>query len=333
MAKKPLTVLLLAGGDSAERDVSLDSSRGMARAAVEAGHRVFVADPARPDIEPAEDWTRVFGDAKIGALPPDVVGTDYIARMKFVGKMAASGNDQFDIVLNGLHGGAGEDGTIQAILAFIGVSYTGSGAGACALAMDKHRSKHVARSVGVPVAKDVLLSRSVAAAGAFERAVLDNLSLPVVVKPNNQGSSVGLTVVTSVDELEPAARRAFALDDYVLVEEYIAGREITAAILEGTNLPLLEIKPLSGLYDYYHKYQSGASEYLVPAPLDDPVADAIAASAKRAFETLGCRVYGRVDFRLGDDGQHYFLEANTYPGMTSTSLVPVSYTHLTLPTN
>lgn len=322
MSKKQLTVLVLAGGDSAERDVSLDSARGMAAAAAEAGHRVLVADPARPEIEPSEDWTGVFGDAKIGETPPDLIDDVYGARLKFVQSLAEYPKYGIHMVLNGLHGGAGEDGTVQAVLEFVGIPCTGSGAEACALAMDKYRSKHIAQSVGVPVAKAVYLNRQATPAGAIEPAVCESLSLPVVVKPNNQGSSVGLTVVASRKDLDAAAEKAFRLDDNLIVEEYIAGREITAAMLEGEDLPLLEIRPKSGLYDYFHKYQHGATEYLVPAPLDPPVADAIAESARRAFHMLGCRVYGRVDFRLGDDGRHYFLEANTLPGMTSTSLVP-----------
>jgi D-alanine-D-alanine ligase len=320
--KKRLAVLVLAGGDSAERDVSLDSARGMAEAAREAGHRVLVADPARPQIAPTEDWAPVFGSARIGEMPPDVIEDVHTARAQFVRTLADLETFGIDIVLNGLHGGVGEDGTIQAVMDFVGVPYTGSGAEACALAMDKYRSKHIAQSVGVPVAKSVYLDRSNPAANSVEQTVRDSLSLPVVVKPNNQGSSVGLTVVPQLEYLEDAVEKAFRLDDHIIVEEYVAGVEITAAVLEGEELPLLEIRPKSGLYDYYHKYQAGASEYLVPAPLDDAVAAAIAESARRAFTTLGCRVYGRADFRLGEDGRHFFLEVNTLPGMTSTSLVP-----------
>jgi len=320
--KRQLTVLVLAGGDSAERDVSLDSARGMAKAALEAGHRVLVADPARPEIEPTDDWSRVLGDAGIGETPPDVIDDVFGARKGFVRALSNYETFGIDVVLNGLHGGAGEDGTIQAILDFVGIPYTGSGAEACALAMDKYRSKYMAQSVGVPVARSVYLKRDSLDQGTFERSVRDSLALPVVVKPNSQGSSVGLTIVASAKDLADAAQKAFRLDDHVIVEEYIAGREITAAVLEGEELPLLEIRPKSGFYDYFHKYQHGATEYLVPAPLEPPVAEAVAESARRAFHTLGCGVYARVDFRLGDDGRHYFLEVNTLPGMTSTSLVP-----------
>jgi len=328
LSNKRLTVLVLAGGDSAERDVSLDSARGMAQAAAKAGHRVLVADPARPDIVPSEDLAPVFGDAAIGEAPPNVIDDVYGAREKFVQMLADHRAYGADLVLNGLHGGVGEDGTVQAVLEFLGIPYTGSGAAACALAMDKHRSKHIVQSLGVPVAESVFLRRSAIEAGSIEAAVRERLSLPVVVKPNNQGSSVGLTVVASERDLAEAADKALRHDDNVIVEEYIAGFEITAAVLEGENLPLLEIRPKSGLYDYFHKYQHGATEYLVPAPVDVGVADAIAESSRQAFHALGCRVYGRVDFRLGEDGRHYFLEVNTLPGMTSTSLVPKAAKHV-----
>jgi D-alanine-D-alanine ligase len=323
MKRKKLTVLVLAGGDSAERDVSLESARGMAEAARESGHVVLAADPARPEIEPTDELDGIFTGAGIAAVPPDVKGAGSSrssARRAFARMLADSERFGVDIVLNGLHGGIGEDGTVQALLDLLGIPYTGSGAAASALAMDKYRSKRLAEPAGVPVADGILVRREQAASVAA--LVRERLSLPVVVKPNNQGSSVGLTVVDALADLYPAAERAFQVSDDILIEAYVAGREITAAVLEGEQLPLLEIRPQSGLYDYFHKYQSGASEYLVPAPVEDAVAAAVAESARRAFDVLGCRVYGRADFRLGKDGRHCFLEVNTLPGMTSTSLVP-----------
>jgi len=324
MKRNKLTVLVLAGGDSAERDVSLESARGMAEAARGTGHNVLVADPARPEIEPTEEFDRVFAGAGIAAAPPDAKGNGVAARSSarraFVRMLADCERLGVDIVLNGLHGGVGEDGTVQALLDLLGIPYTGSGAEASALAMDKYRSKRLAQPASVPVAEGILVRRAQAASVAA--LVRERLSVPVVVKPNDQGSSVGLTVVHALADLFPAAERAFQVSEDILIEAYVAGRELTAAVLEGERLPVLEIRPRSGLYDYFHKYQSGASEYLVPAPLDDAAARAIAESARRAFDVLGCRVYGRADFRLGEDGRHYFLEVNTLPGMTSTSLVP-----------
>lgn len=320
---RALTVLLLAGGDSSERDVSLSSGRGVAAALREGGHRVLVADPSRPQVAPTEYDEAIFEGVAIGAEPPSTGGDVRAARAAFVKLLAARTSYQIDIVFNGLHGGTGEDGTVQAVMDYLGVPYTGSGHAASALAMDKQRAKLVASAGGVPVAAGLHFDRSALGAGTLEQQVQETLGVPVVVKPNAQGSSVGLTVVRSFAELDAAARRAFDADETILIERYIEGRELTQAVLEGgPELPVLEIRPKSGLYDYFHKYQSGSTEYLVPAPIDDAVARAVAVSSRRAFAALGLSVYARLDYRLDAQGRHCLLEANTLPGMTSLSLVP-----------
>ncbi len=333
---KSFVVLLLAGGDSPERDVSLASSRGIAKALREAGHRVLIADPAQPRVTPTEYDDAIFDGAAIGVEPPKLGGDIDAMRAAFVRMLASREDWDFDIVFNGLHGGAGENGTLQAVLDYLGIPYTGSGAAASALAMDKQRAKIIAAAAGVPVPEGIHIERSALAAGTLEQQVRETLGLPVVVKPNAQGSSVGLSLVGSFEELDAAARAAFGVDDSILIERYIEGREITQAMLEGApDFPLLEIKPKSGFYDYYHKYQSGNSEYLVPAPVDASIARDVLNSSKRAFAALGLSVYTRFDYRLDPQGRHYLLEANTLPGMTSTSLVPkaaaavgISYTEL-----
>jgi D-alanine-D-alanine ligase len=241
-----------------------------------------------------------------------------------------------DVVFSGLHGGAGEDGTIQAVLEYLGIPFTGSGAEASALAMDKQRTKHLAAAAGVPVPRGLRFERSALGAGTVEVSVREALPVPVVVKPNAQGSSVGLSLVADYAEIDAAARRAFEVDDTIIVEEYIEGRELTQSFVDGVDeLPLLEVRPKSGLYDYYHKYQPGNSEYIVPAPVDDAIAQAVAHSARQTIHALGLSGYGRIDFRLDPGGRHYLLEANTLPGFTATSLVPkacavvgISYTEL-----
>lgn len=333
---KTFVVLLLAGGDSSERDVSLSSSRGIAKALREAGHRVLVADPAQPRVTPTEYDDAIFDGAAIGVEPPRIGADVDAARASFVRMLAARADWDFDLVFNGLHGGAGENGTLQAVLDYLRVPYTGSGAAASALAMDKQRAKIIAAAAGVPVPQGLHVERSALAAGTLEQQVRETLGLPVVVKPNAQGSSVGLSLVHSFAELDAAARLAFDVDETILIERYIEGREITQAILEGApDLPLLEIKPKSGFYDYFHKYQAGNSEYLVPAPVDEKIAREVLVSSKRAFAALGLSIYTRLDFRLDPQGRHYLLEANTLPGMTATSLVPkaagavgISYTEL-----
>lgn len=320
------TVLVLAGGDSPERDVSFDSARGIAGALVEAGYRVLVADPARPSGTPTEQLDEVFPHTGIGTEPvvpeEDVDG----ARCEFTRVLSAWQAYGVDVVFMGLHGGAGEDGTIQAVLEYVGVPFTGSRAAACALAMDKQRTKHLARFAGVPVVPGVVLDAGAHASGTLEQTVRETVGKPpLVVKPNAQGSSVGLSIVNSYTQLDAAVEAAFAVDDHVLVEHYIDGQELTQTYLEGqNNIPVLEICPRSGVYDYVHKYQPGQTEYRVPAPIDEGIAQLVAHSARQTIHALGLRHYARIDFRLDHEGNHYLLEANALPGMTSTSLVPKS---------
>ncbi len=336
MKQPPYTIMLLAGGDSAERDVSLSSSRGVANALREAGHRVLVCDPARPHIAPTEYDDLFFGEAKIGAEPPVIDIDIHAAREAFLKLLLQADTFKIDVVFMGLHGGAGENGIIQAVLEYLDIPFTGSRSTACAHAMDKHRAKILVEAAGVPVPPGVHFEASALAAGTLEQQVREFVGLPAVVKPNSQGSSVGLTIVEKFSELDPAARLALEHDRSVLIERYIEGRELTQAILdEGPDTPVLEIRPKGGLYDYFHKYQSGNTEYLCPAPVEPEVAKAVLESSKQAFAALGLSVYSRIDFRLDQSGRHYFLEANTLPGMTPTSLVPkacaavgMSYTEL-----
>lgn len=323
MAQRSLTILLLAGGDSAERDVSLSSGRGIAKALRENGHRVLVADPARPEIAPTDHDDTVFGDARINAEPPRIDPDVYRSRAEFVKLLAGISSYKVDVVFNGLHGGAGEDGTVQAVMEYLGIPFTGSGSAGSAFAMDKQRAKILAEHAGVRVPPGLHFERSALHAGTLEQQVRESVGLPAVVKPNAQGSSVGLTIVHDFKDLDRAAQHAFEADRSILVERYIAGREITQAILEdGPDLPVLEIRPKSGLYDYFHKYQSGNTEYLVPAPIDASSARETLESAKRAFAALNLSVYTRFDFRLDPEGHPWLLEANTLPGMTAQSLVP-----------
>lgn len=319
------TVLVLAGGDSAERDVSLASARGIAAALRDTGHRVLIADPARPEVAPTEYDDAILGGVSISTEPPAIGGDVREARAAFVKLLTQCNAFKIDVVFNALHGGSGEDGTVQAVLEYLGIPYTGSGPAASAFAMDKQRAKLLCAATGVPVPPGIHLERSALAAGTLEQQVRETVGLPAVVKPNAQGSSVGLTVVKSFADLDAAARHAFEVDRSILIESFIEGRELTQAILEGgPELPVLEIRPKSGLYDYFHKYQSGNTEYLVPAPVDAAVACAVTESSRRTFAALGLSIYARMDYRLDPAGHHFMLEANTLPGMTSMSLVPKS---------
>ncbi len=197
-------VLLLAGGDSSERDVSLSSSRGIAKALREAGHRVLVADPAQPHVTPTEYDEAIFDGAAIGVEPPKMGNN--VERAAFVRMLASRADWDFDLVFNGLHGGAGRKRTLQAVLDYLRIPYTGSGAAASALAMDKQRAKIIAKDAGVPVPEGLHIERSALAAGTLKQQVRETLGLPVVVKPNAQGSSVGLSMVHAFNELDAAAQ-------------------------------------------------------------------------------------------------------------------------------
>jgi D-alanine-D-alanine ligase len=317
-----MNVLLVAGGDSSERDVSLESGRSVYDALTKRGHRVVVADPAGSASEPTQDGKAFFGGGAIDSEPPDLVQDPYSARRRFatlLGKFHESG---CEIAFNCLHGGAGEDGTFQAVLDYLGIRYTGSGACASAMAMNKHVAKQLVSHAGVPVAKQIFVDSPAHESVVVDEQVRRTLSLPVVVKPNHEGSSVGVSIVRTREALNEAIQRAKQFPGPYLVETYIPGREITASIVDHCDLPLIEIKPKEGFFDYHNKYQNGACEYLVPAPLSDEVTRAIDASARAAYRALGCRGYARIDFRVTDEGDHYFLEANTLPGLTSHSLVP-----------
>ncbi|MBP2680819.1 MAG: ddl [Candidatus Krumholzibacteriota bacterium] len=319
---RKLNVMLVVGGDSSERDVSLGSGASVYQALRDLGHRVVVTDPLHPEIAPTEDPAVFFDDAGIRAEPPRLGREKYDARKKFMTILGEFDLLGCDIVFNCLHGGAGEDGTFQAVLDYFGIPYTGSGAAASMLAMDKNLAKRIVAGERVPVAKQLFVEPDERNAADIEKRVRKTPALPAVVKPNREGSSVGVTIVRTVEELASAIEEATSYGGPYLIEEYIEGTEVTASMLDGVELPLIEIRPKAGFYDYRNKYTSGACEYIVPAPVDEKVADAVARSARDAYRSLGCGGYARVDFRVKPQGDHYFLEVNTLPGMTSTSLVP-----------
>ncbi len=285
----PLKILLLQGGDSAEREVSLSSGGRVAAALRAKGHAVTEADPA--------------GDA-FAVLPA--------ARAA-------------DVVWMALHGGAGEDGTIQAMFDLAGVRYTGSGHLASALAMDKDLSKIVFRAAGVPTADWRMLrpgDRWPWRTTPFAEEMAGALGLPLVVKPSKQGSTVGLSIVKATQALSEAVALAFRHDDEVMLETYVPGRELTVGILGDWVMPVGEIIPKHEIYDYECKYTAGMAEEVFPADLPPAVRDETQRLARRAYEALKLRGCARIDFRLHPDGRLFCLEANTLPGMTGTSLVP-----------
>ena len=220
-----------------------------------------------------------------------------------------------DIVFNALHGGIGENGNIQSWMDENEIKYTGSGASASMLCMNNAKSKEYAQMIGVKTAKWELLT---------SEKELPSLALPFVIKPNEQGSSVGLTIVHKKTEIKSAIQLAFSHGSTVVVEEYIHGRELTVTVLGEKAYPIVEIKPSHELYDYACKYTKGMSEYICPAHLDEQLGKSIQIDTELIFNELGCSVYARADFLLDEENNYYFLEMNTLPGMTSTSLFPKS---------
>jgi D-alanine-D-alanine ligase len=314
-------VLVLTGGRSAERDVSLSSGAAICRALHEAGFEVLLFDPAtsRPPVA----WNPESGMAAIDKTPPDpkalvAEGLPFGVAMTPADVSRADLN-QIDLVFIALHGGDGENGRLQALLDTCGVHYTGSGMAASALAMDKHAAKRIFRAEEIPTPRWRILDRG---DDMTYGEATGELGTPLIVKPNAQGSTVGLTLVREKAQWADALAEGFRWDERLIVEEYIAGREITVGVLGDRALPVVEITPTHDLYDYECKYTSGRSSYTCPADLTAEQTARVQELGLRAFRALDCRGYARTDFRMSDDGQFYCLEVNTLPGMTSTSLVP-----------
>ncbi len=220
-----------------------------------------------------------------------------------------------DLVFLGLHGNIGENGTIQGFLDALGIIYTGSGPLSSAICMDKNISKIIAKNNGIMTPKWKLCD-----------TVIDDakMNYPVIVKPNGQGSTVGLRIAHNERELKPALEYAFNYDNSVLVEEYIKGRELTVMLIDGKAQPVCEIIPSHEFYDYECKYTAGMSKYICPAEIDDNISNYVKKISENLFDLLKCENYSRADFRMDDQNKFWFLEMNTLPGMTDTSLAPMS---------
>lgn len=286
--KKRLRIALLAGGKSGEREVSLNGAKGVEKA----------LDPEKFEIkkyDPATDLTALVAEA---------------------------GGIDFAFIL--LHGRFGEDGTVQGLLDLLEIPYQGSGVLGSALAMDKHLAKELYRLRGLPVAAWEMVNDK---SGASASEIVGRLGLPLVVKPVCQGSSLGMTIAHTETDLAVGIQKAFAHDAKVMVEQFIAGREITAGVLGNADpvaLPLIEIIPGDGysFFDYNAKYKPGASKEICPAPIDSDLAAKAQQYGVEAHKALQLRGYSRTDMIMTDDGKFYLLETNTIPGMTATSLFP-----------
>ena len=316
-----MKILVLMGGTSAERDVSLASGEAIVQALKDAGHQVLALDAAQGQKLLSNDGKYLPGGVK--QKPPDVAELERKNKQAALEAIHSFDFSEVDVVFLALHGGQGEDGTIQALLDLTGKPYTGSGVLASALAMDKAMSKKIFEREGILTPEWFLISDpDLSDMSPVVKRIESGFGFPCVVKPNNQGSTVGLTVVNDKGDLKEAVECAQGYSTNILVERFISGRELTVGVLGDTPLPVVEIIPEHGIYDYECKYTHGKSNYVCPAEISEEKTKEIQAIGLKAFKALGCEGYARVDFRYGEDEQFYCLEVNTLPGMTSLSLVP-----------
>jgi D-alanine-D-alanine ligase len=309
-------ITVLTGGTSAERDVAIASAVQVVKALRSRGHEVAVVDTARGYIPEADETSMLSGT--VGVAPPSIDQLHALERgllLSGLGNMPVVRTA--DVLFLALHGGRGEDGTIQTLLEMVGVPYTGSGRLGSAMAMDKDISKRLFQLAGVPTPTWVM-------APAARNDVDRRFGWPLVVKPSKQGSTVGLTVVKQPDGYDDAVALARKYDDEVMIEQFIPGRELTVGVLEGKALAVGEIIPRHEIFDYECKYTPGMSQEIFPADLPESVVAECGRLSLLAHEALKLGGYSRVDFRLTPAGDLFCLEVNTLPGMTATSLLPQS---------
>lgn len=288
MFNKNQVVAVVMGGPSAEREVSLNTGAAIANALREYGYTNVV----EIDLDP-----RNFGK-----------------------QLAES---KAEVVFNAVHGLYGEDGRLQTLLEIREMPYTGSGMIASVSCMDKVITKRMLRDAGISTPACLIVNKK---ESGIKEKIMQRFSLPVVIKPASQGSSIGVEIVKEENQLDEALANAFKYSRDILVEEFIGGKELTVSMMqkdgEVVALPVIHIAPHSGTYDYHSKYTKGATEYICPADLDEETTKKVQEISKQAYEVLGCSGVARADVMLDEEGNGYVLEINTVPGMTATSLVP-----------
>lgn len=317
-----MKIVVLAGGISTERDVSFVTGRNVYEAIKANGHKAIIIDPYmgyEKDIEGIFDadidWTK-----EINAISVDNPDIEAVKAMRpkqykgFFGPNVIKLCKEADAVFMALHGENGENGKIQAVFDLEEIIYTGTDTLSSAVCMNKALAKEIMAYNGIPTPKGVRVKKG------------DNISntvgFPCVVKANNGGSSVGVSIANNEEEFKAALADSFKYDDEIVIEQYIKGREFSIGVIEGKAFPIIEIAPLVGFYDYKNKYQAGSAVETCPAELDDIKTKEMQQYAERAFAVLRLRDYARMDFMMSERGDVYCLEANTLPGMTATSLIP-----------
>jgi D-alanine-D-alanine ligase len=311
MADKKNNVALLVGGTSPEREVSKNTGKSVLSALRELGYNVKIIDPAYGLNQP-NDESKYFEEKDFS----EINNKNYIEAIN------STLFDEIDIAFIALHGKWGEDGTVQSLLELRNIKYTGSNVLSSALAMDKSMTKIMFQHFDVATPRWFIVNKNEVDYELIQSKIKKFFGYPCVIKPNDEGSTIGLTICRGDIEVQDAVKKAIQFSSKALVEEYISGHELTVAILNQHALPVLEIKPKSGFYDYKNKYTSGKTDYIVPAEIPQKVSEHLQHQALLAFNSIGCKCYSRIDFRMTEDFSTYCLEVNTLPGMTSTSLVP-----------
>ena len=324
-----MNIIVLAGGYSNERDVSLSSGGSICRALRERGHNAYLLDAFLGLEKAPENLVDVFtlpgGGLEIATgiqtSEPDLDAL-WASRPgdspSYLGPNVLELCSLADITFLALHGGLGENGKLQAAFDTLGIRYTGPDSLGCALSMDKEITKVIFEANQIPTPKGTWMKKS----ASDHSLASTGLSLPLVVKPCSGGSSIGVYFAHTEEEFDQAVRESFRYEDEIIIEEYIKGRELACGVIDGKALPVIEICPKNGWFDYANKYQDGMTEEICPARIPEETALRIQDIAEKAFKALKLDVYARADFLLTEDGSIYCLEYNSLPGMTAASLLP-----------
>lgn len=317
-----MKIVVLAGGISTERDVSFVSGKNVYEALKSKGHQVVLTDvylgmEEMPEnvFEADVDWTKQIG--AVTEKCPDIEAVKAMRKdggKSFFGPNVLALCQEADVVFVALHGENGENGKIQAAFDLMGIKYTCTDHVSSAICMDKAITKDIFRAYNIPTPASVHFTE--------ENAQTEPMALPCVVKACCGGSSIGVSVVFTKEEYEAALADAFSYDAQVVVEQYIKGREFSVGVIAGKALPIIEIAPITGFYDYKNKYQAGSAVETCPADLNEDITQRMQKCAEDVFKALRLKKYARMDFMLDENGEFFCLEANTVPGMTNTSLLP-----------
>ena len=324
-----MKIVVLAGGLSTERDVSFKTGEMVTKALRENGHQVILLDVFMGYSDKEEDLTGIFDRAeavsvKVAAIPETAPDLEKVKAQRkdqsdnFFGPNVIELCRMADIVFMALHGENGENGKIQAAFDLFGIRYTGTGYLGSALAMNKGMAKQLFLENGIPTPRGTSLKRGEDAA----KIETCGIHFPCVVKPCSGGSSIGVSIVHDKAEYEQALKEAFRWENELVIEEYVKGREFSVGVIDFQALPIIEIAPVEGFYDYKNKYKAGSTVETCPAELSEQITKEMQGYAEKVAEVLGHNTYSRTDFLLDAEDHIFCLEANTLPGMTPTSLLP-----------